>query len=197
MARILTVGTVTLDLVFGLQHHPDADEEIRADSLRTARGGNAANGAVVLAQLGHQLEFLGALADAPETYVISQDFACYGVDFSHCPSLPGRPPTSSIYLAGDTRSIVHYRNLPELSFDDFKKVPLQAFDWVHFEGRNIEAVTAMMRYVRETRPGLPISLELEKSRDGIASLFGLADLLVCTRYFAKQMQHAEPQGFLQ
>ncbi|HEY8118223.1 MAG TPA: PfkB family carbohydrate kinase [Methylophilaceae bacterium] len=196
MARILTVGTVTLDLVFGLQHHPDADEEMRAESLRTARGGNAANSAVVLAQLGHQLEFLGTLADAPETSVISQDFAHYGVDFSHCPCLPGRPPTSSIYLAGDTRSIVHYRDLPELSFDDFKKALLQAFDWVHFEGRNIEAVTAMMLYVREARPGLPISLELEKPRDGIASLFGLADLLICSRHFARHMQHVEPHDFL-
>ena len=29
MSRILLVGTATLDLVFELDHHPEADEEMR------------------------------------------------------------------------------------------------------------------------------------------------------------------------
>ena len=39
MSHILLVGTVTLDLVFGLEHYPQPDEEMRASSLRTCRGG--------------------------------------------------------------------------------------------------------------------------------------------------------------
>ena len=49
MAHVLLVGTATLDLVFALDHHPAADEEMRAQRLRICRGGNAANSAVVLA----------------------------------------------------------------------------------------------------------------------------------------------------
>jgi len=181
MARILLVGTVTLDLVFGLEHHPQADEEMRAASLRTCRGGNAANSAVVLAQLGHQAEFLGVLADAPETAVIEQDFANYGVVYGHCPRLAGRPPTSSIYLSGATRSIVHYRDLPELEAEHFMVLDLGAYDWLHFEGRNVAALARMLAYARENFPDLPISLELEKPRDGIETLFNQADWLRCTR----------------
>lgn len=196
MAGILLVGTATLDLVFGLSHHPHADDEMRAQSLRTVRGGNAANSAVVLSQLGHAAEFLGVLAAAPETSVIAEDFERHGVAFTHCPRLPGKPPTSSIYLSGDTRSIVHYRDFPELSAQAIEAVDLKGCDWVHFEGRNIAATQAMMEHVRSLRPDLPMSLELEKPREGIAALFGLADLLICSSGFAKHSDSAKPDEFL-
>ena len=195
MARILLVGTATLDLVFGVDHFPHADEEIRAQSLRVTRGGNAANSAVVLSQMGHQVEFLGVLADAAETTVITEDFARYGVVYKNCPRLPGKPPTSSIYLTGDTRSIVHYRDLPDLSSEAIRAVDIQGCDWVHFEGRNVEAVEAMMRHVRDFCPGLPISLELEKPREGLAALYCLADMLICSRNFARHIS-ADREDFL-
>ena len=184
MARILLVGTATLDLVFGLDHHPDADEEMRAQSLRICRGGNAANTAVVLSRLGHQVEFLGVLADAPETTVIERDFAAHGVAFAHCPRMSGRPPTSSIYLNAGSRSIVHYRDLPELNASTFLSFDLAGYDWLHFEGRNVEALSEMLAHARSRHPYLPISLELEKPRSGIEALFGQADLLLCSRGFA-------------
>ena len=196
MASILLLGTATLDLVFGLSHYPHADEEMRAESFCTVRGGNAANSAVVLSQLGHQAEFLGVLAEAPETSVITQDFERYGVGYGHCPRLPGKPPTSSIYLAGDTRSIVHYRDLPELPAAAIEAVDLQGCDWVHFEGRNIPQTQLMMQYVQSRRPDLPVSLELEKPREGIAALFGLADMLICSSGFAQHSGSAEPHDFL-
>lgn len=196
MARILLVGTATLDLVFELDHAPAADEEMRAQSLRTCRGGNAANTAVVLAGLGHAPEFFGVLADAPETAVIERDFAHHGVAFGHCPRLAGRPPTSSIYLAGAKRSIVHFRDLPELAADQFRTLDLGNYDWLHFEGRNVEQVARMMTYARTNFPDLLISLELEKARDGIENLFGMAQLLVCSRGFARHYGFDQPQDFL-
>lgn len=196
MSRILLVGTVTLDLIFGLEHHPQPDEEMRAGSLRICRGGNAANSAVVLSALGHGAEFLGVIADAPESAVIEKDFHQHGVGFSHCPRLPGRAPASSIYLTGTRRSIVHYRDLPELGLDQFKALSLGEYDWLHFEGRNVEQVARMMSHARTFFPALPISLELEKYRDGIEALFGAAQLLLCSRGFAQHYGFHAPQDFL-
>lgn len=196
MARILLVGTATLDLVFGLDHHPDSDEEMRAQSLRICRGGNAANTAVVLSRLGHRVEFLGVLADAPETAVIERDFVAHEVAFTHCPRLPGRPPTSSIYLNAGSRSIVHYRDLPELNAATFLAIDLAGYDWLHFEGRNVEGLSEMLAHVRSRYPYLPISLELEKPRTGIETLFGQANLLLCSRGFAVHYGYAMPQDFL-
>jgi ketohexokinase len=197
MARILLVGTVTLDLVFGLDHHPEADEEMRAQSLRICRGGNAANSAVVLSRLGHQAEFLGVLAEALETAVIERDFVAHGVAYQHCPQLPGRPPTSSIYLSAGNRSIVHYRDLPELAAEYLQGIDLGDYDWLHFEGRNVAALRSMLAHARSRYPSLPISLELEKPRPEIETVFDEADLLLCSRGFAEHYGYDDPGAFLQ
>lgn len=196
MARILLVGTATLDLVFGLDHHPGPDEEMRAHSLRTCRGGNAANTAVVLSRLGHEAEFFGALADAPESAVIERDFDRHGVVYASCPRLPGRPPTSSIYLDGPNRSIVHYRDLPELSLQHFHEIDPGAFDVIHFECRNVEVLQRVMADMRDRFPGVRISLELEKPRPGMEVLFDSPDLLICSRGFALYHGYAAPDDFL-
>lgn len=196
MARILLVGTATLDLVFDLAHHPHPDEEMRARGLRTCRGGNAANSAVVLARLGHAPDFLGVLAEAPETAVIERDFSAHGVGFDHCPRLPGRPPTSSIYLSGGGRSIVHYRDLPELEARHFAALDLAGYDWLHFEGRNVDELARMLEHVHRHHPRLPVSLELEKPRDGIEALLDKAGLLLCSRGYARHHGYDDPAGFL-
>lgn len=167
MAQILLVGTATLDIVFTLAEYPGEDEEVRAQGLRLCRGGNAANSAVVLAQLGHRCDFFGVLAEAPETAVIERDFDTYGVGHTLCPKVAGRPPTSSIQLTPSSRTIVHYRDLPELAATQFRQVDLTSYDWLHFECRNVPELQKMLLWVREERAGVPISLELEKPREGM------------------------------
>lgn len=196
MAHILLAGTATLDIVFTLDRYPSEDDEVRARELRVCRGGNAANSAVVLAQLGHRCSFAGVLADAPETAVIEQDFSRHGIDFACCPRLPGRPPTSSIQLAAASRTIVHYRDLPELTAAQFAAIDLAPFDWIHFEGRNVPELLKMLARVRAMRPELAISLELEKPRAGIEAALDRPDVLICSRGYARYCGHEEPQGFL-
>ncbi|MDR2220826.1 MAG: PfkB family carbohydrate kinase [Methylobacillus sp.] len=196
MARILLVGTATLDLVFELDHSPDADEEMRAQSLRICRGGNAANTAVVLSQLGHEVEFFGTLADAAETSVITHDFHVHGVAYAACPRLAGRPPTSSIYLSGANRSIVHYRDLPELTLEHFQIIDPAVWDIVHFECRNVAVIAQAIQQFRERAPATRISLEIEKPREGMEVLYSLADMLIYSRNFALHSRFTEPVAFL-
>jgi ketohexokinase len=196
MARILTVGTATLDLVFGLDHAPHADEEMRAQSLRVCRGGNAGNTAVVLRRLGHQVEFLGTLADAPETATIICDFESHGVVFSRCPRLPGRAPTSSIYLTQGARSIVHYRDLPELDLDTLLAMDGCAYDWLHFEGRNVRVLAEALSSIGRQAPDATISLELEKVRPDIETLVPFARVLLCSKGYAMGLGCADPRDFI-
>lgn len=196
MARILLVGTATLDLVFELDHHPGADEEMRAQMLRACRGGNAANTAVVLSRLGHQAEFFGTLARSAETAVIESDFRAHGVAFDHCPRLVGLPPTSSIYLSGASRSIVHYRDLPELSLEHFEAIDPSCYDLVHFECRNVPMVEQAMRAFRAQAPTVKLSVEFEKPRAGMESLCSLPDVAICSRGLALHYGYAQPEEFL-
>lgn len=196
MANVLLVGIATLDIIYSLDHYPQEDAEVRAQGLRMSRGGNAANTAVVLSQLGHQCTFLGIMADAPETAIIEQDFNNHGVDYSHCPHLSGRPPTSSIYITKAGRTIVHYRDLPEMAAQHFTSMDLNAFDWIHFEGRNVAELGKMLAHVRQLRPELPVSLELEKPREGIESLLGYPDFLICSQGYTRNYGQDNPEDFL-
>src|SRR3546814_14768317 len=89
-----------------------------------------------------------------------------------------------------------YRNLPELPAKHIESVNLPGFYCVYFEVRNVDEVGRIMYYALNHKPGLFVSLELEKSRDNIDALYPLADLIICSRHFAEQMGHNDPQGFL-
>lgn len=197
MARILGVGIATLDWVFEVDHYPHENEEMRAQALRVARGGNASNSLVMLAQLGHQCDWAGVIAESPESQLIRDDLARFGVSTAHCVARPGQPPTSSILLSpSGARTIVHYRDLPEFGHADFERIDLAAFDWLHFEGRNIPELEKMLRRARATRPELKISLEVEKSRDILETVRRVPNVLIFSRAFAQQRGFDDPLAFL-
>lgn len=108
-------------------------------------------------------------------------------------------PTSFITLnqSNRSRTIVHYRDLPEFSLTSFKKIDLACFDWVHFEGRNIHETYQMLQYVRRHFPQLTVSLEVEKPRIGIEKLLMEVDVLLFSQTFAKAQGYMDAFRFLQ
>lgn len=188
MAHILATGIATLDIVNTLDGYPAEDAEVRARAQRVSRGGNATNTLVVLSQLGQRTSWAGVWVEEPDARHIRADLEHHGVDMRHCRQLEsGKVPTSYITLnaRNGSRTIVHYRDLPEFSADDFARVDLAAFDWLHFEGRNVLETAAMLEYARASAPHLPRSLEVEKPRPGIEALFPLADVLLFSPVYAR------------
>jgi ketohexokinase len=106
-------------------------------------------------------------------------------------------PHSCILLSRATgsRTIVHYRDLPEYPASAFASLDLTPFRWIHFEGRAVEELGAMLERARGS--GATVSLEVEKPREGIESLFGLPDLLLFSRVYARSRGFDDPQRFLQ
>lgn len=189
MSNILIVGIATLDIINITDHYPHEDEEIRALSQRIVCGGNAANTASVMAQYGHNIEFAGTLADEPYGHMIQQQLTARHVATDYCHFVDdAKAPTSYVTLnqKSGSRTIVHYRDLPEYDYEYFKRIPLEAFDWFHFEGRNVPEVKLMLREARQRHAASPISLEIEKQREGIDSLLPLADILLFSRAFATE-----------
>lgn len=200
MPRILAIGIATLDIVNVVPEYPPEDSEVRALSQRVSRGGNATNTLVVLSQLGHRCSWGGLLAEDADSAPILADLQAHAIDLRHCRSLSdGKNPVSYILLsqAAGTRSIVHYRDLPEFDDADFAHIDLTGFDWLHFEGRNVDATRRMLERARRQRPDLPVSLEIEKPRPGIEDLFGLADLLLFSRAYAAAKGYADAAALLE
>jgi ketohexokinase len=187
---VLGVGIATWDIVNLVAEYPPEDAEIRALGQRVARGGNGANTLDVLTQLGRRCAWVGVLANDAGAGLISADLACRGIDHRHARRVDGGvTPTSYITLSRATgsRTIVHHRDLPELTAADFGRVPLDGWSWVHFEGRNPAETARMIERVRRERPGLPISVEIEKPRDGIEALFTGADMVIFARAYVQAL----------
>jgi ketohexokinase len=185
--HVLGVGVATLDLINTVATYPPEDAEVRAQAQRRACGGNCANTLTVLADLGHACTWSGTLANDAAAGFVRAHLEGLGIDCTQTQVYRGRrTPTSfiTLSLATGSRTIVHYRDLPELDAAAFARVPLGGLDWIHFEGRNPSETALMLRQVRRDASALPISLELEKPRPGIESLLDGPDLLLIARGFA-------------
>lgn len=171
--RVLVVGIAAHDIVLEVAAWPAEDAEVRALARRERRGGNAANTLAILAELGHRGAFAGTLAEDAGGARIRADLQARGIDLRPARCVPGgSTPTSYILLSRATgsRTICHFRDLPELAAEDFAAIPLAEWDWLHFEGRNPAATSAMIARAQQVRPDLPISIEFEKPRPGIERL---------------------------
>ncbi|MCG6939624.1 MAG: PfkB family carbohydrate kinase [Thiohalocapsa sp.] len=186
---VLGVGIAALDIVNLVAAYPAEDAEVRALGQRIARGGNCANTLDVLAQLGRRCAWVGVLAGDQGADFIAVDLDRRGIDRRHAARVPGgATPTSYITLSRATgsRTIVHHRDLPELTATDFDAVPLADCAWVHFEGRNPAETARMIARVRRERPDVPVSVEIEKPRPGgIEALFRGADVLIFARAYVQ------------
>lgn len=197
---VLGVGIAVLDLVNEVAVYPAEDDEVRALALRRVRGGNVTNSLAVLSRLGHGCRWVGTLGDDPAADLILADLAGHGIEVRDAVRVPGgTTPTSSILLsrAGGSRTIVHFRDLPELSADDFGRVSLDGLAWVHFEGRNPQETARMIRRVREEAPDVPISVELEKRRPGVEALLTGPQVLLASRAFARAGGFEDAGDFLE
>ncbi|AGA90954.1 sugar kinase, ribokinase [Thioflavicoccus mobilis 8321] len=199
LGAVLGVGIATLDIVNEVATYPAEDAEVRAQAQRRVRGGNVTNSLVVLAQLGHRCRWVGTLGEDAAAEAIIADLARYQVATDDAVRVAGgTTPTSYIALsrASGSRTIVHFRDLPELDAAAFERVALDGVGWVHFEGRNPPETRRMIERVRAEYPAMPISLELEKPRPGLDSLLDGPQVLLASRAFAAASGFRDPAAFL-
>lgn len=198
MYKILGVGVATLDIINTVEHYPREDEEVRALSHTIQRGGNVSNTLCVLSQFKHGSSWAGVIADDAYASVIRHDFKVNHVAINLSVCIPNTvSPVSHIVLSAKTakRTIVHYRDLPEFSYSNFSSIPLADFDWIHFEGRNIDQTLLMLRSL-PLDSAITVSVEIEKPRDNIHALFEYADVIMFSRAYVLHQGYESPEAFL-
>uniref|UniRef100_A0A8C1XM35 Ketohexokinase n=1 Tax=Cyprinus carpio TaxID=7962 RepID=A0A8C1XM35_CYPCA len=194
--KILSIGLVCLDIINVVDKYPEEDTDTRCLSQRWQRGGNASNTCTVLSLLGAPCAFMGSLAPGPVADFILNDFQMYKIDISlllehaEC-SFPASVVISSVTTG--SRTILHMnRNLPDVSVEDFSKVDLSHYKWIHWEGRNADEQVKMIERVREhnskqeEKNRITISVEIEKTREPLYQLFPLGDLVFVSKDVAQQ-----------
>ncbi|XP_075391798.1 ketohexokinase isoform X3 [Tenrec ecaudatus] len=85
------------------------------------------------------------------------------------------------------------KNLPDVSAEDFEKVDLTRFKWIHIEGRNASEQVKMLQRIDHHNAGQPpeqkvrVSVEVEKPREEIFQLFGYGDVVFVSKDVAKHL----------
>lgn len=200
MAHFLVLGVAALDIINETDGFPCEDSEVRALAQRSQPGGNAANTATVLSQLGHRCSLAACLAPDTDGVRLAATLESSGIELGYAyRAAEGRTPCSYITLnrRNGSRTIVHYRDLPEYPVESFANIDATRFDWIHFEGREVSVLRPMLERARGQLVDQPISLEVEKPRAGIEALVELCDIAIFSAHYARSQGFDQPMRFLE
>eukprot|EP00924_Labyrinthula_sp_SR-Ha-C_P016008 maker-scaffold_4-snap-gene-16.8-mRNA-1 protein AED:0.00 eAED:0.00 QI:102/1/1/1/0/0/3/422/308 len=192
--KFFVVGICCVDKISIVENFPQEDQEIRALSRISQLGGNGCNQAKVLAKLNENtVHFMYSCSSEISLSEMVRNFGIFPVEVEKA----GIQPESHILVSRKTgsRTIIHYRDLPELSFEDFK-ISLSNFNYreeqvcFHFEGRNVIETKKMLTYLKDQKKSLKkqfISIEVEKERgkgeDSVLNLVSFGDIIFFSKDF--------------
>eukprot|EP01135_Chromosphaera_perkinsii_P003581 Nk52_evm39s248 gene=Nk52_evmTU39s248 len=196
---ILVIGIACYDVINYVHTYPKEDIKCRICEQEKRVGGNATNVArhlVTFAQEEDKIEgkkkqlsdslnvdLCVSLGDGMLSKLLVEQLTAnigaslslkYSVEVSGCDI-----PTSYVTAALDTgsRTICHLRNIPELSEKELlNAVQAQEWDWIHFEGRNVDGIKSIAAHMKSIVKGCPrvsVEIETESNRKGIFDLLRL------------------------
>ncbi|XP_069829387.1 ketohexokinase isoform X2 [Dendropsophus ebraccatus] len=97
-----------------------------------------------------------------------------------------------VNISNGSRTVTLYdTNLPDVTADDFKRVDLTQYKWIHWEGRNVDEQIKMIQRVNEYNKDCPtdqritISVEIEKERDDLYQLFQYGEVVFVSKDVAR------------
>ena len=155
--RILVAGVAVLDFVFHVDEMPREAVKYRANAATISGGGNAANAAAAIARLGGAASLATRLGDDEVADLIEAGLRREGIDTGPTRRFPGHHSAfSSVFVAGDERQIVSFRDwdMPrEAVFDAI------GYDAALADTRWAEGAAALMRAKRAA--GKPAVIDVE------------------------------------
>ncbi|XP_063039911.1 ketohexokinase isoform X3 [Engraulis encrasicolus] len=126
---------------------------------------------------------------------IAGDFKRRGVDMSGVSwQQVGVTPCACCVVcpaSGSRTVVLSDTNLPDVSAEDFCKVDLRQYKWIHWEGRNAEEQVKMIQRVEQfnqsaaEKERITISVEIEKTREPLYHLFTYGDVVFVSKDVAK------------
>jgi len=192
--KVLCVGLCCLDIVMVCESYPKEDSDQRCLSHQWQRGGNASNNATIFAEFEVPCEILGTMSTDIGGQFMKNDFSLHNISCENCHFYDDfESPTSVVWINSQngSRTIVHSnKDMPEITFEDFKVLNLENYSWIHFECRpNYENIKTIIEHIRtwnsnEANNQIRISIEIEKPKTESLEMLGLGDVVFISKDFA-------------
>lgn len=134
--RITVLGSLNMDLVSYVPHHPQPGETLTSSHFNTSAGGKGANQAVACAKLSRTSRLtepsadvcmIGAVGDDPYGPALSDSIASYGVDVSGVIVREGGKTGVAVIIVDEPTGQNRIMFSPESNYslrpDDFRQLP--------------------------------------------------------------------------
>ncbi|MGC2568221.1 MAG: PfkB family carbohydrate kinase, partial [Mycobacterium sp.] len=106
MTRVCVVGSVNMDISFGVDTLPRPGETALAESVCTTPGGKGANQAVAAARAGAHVQFVGAVGDDPAAAQLREHLNTNDVGTDGLITVPGRSGNAVIIVDSAGENII-------------------------------------------------------------------------------------------
>jgi len=106
MARVCVVGSVNMDLTFGVDAIPRPGETVLASSLSYAPGGKGGNQAVAAARAGARVQFAGAVGDDAAAEQLRAHLLANGVGLDGTVAIRGASGTAIIVVDANAENAI-------------------------------------------------------------------------------------------
>jgi sulfofructose kinase len=182
---VLCVGHACYDLVFGVDHHPDADEKAFAGNFTSCGGGPAANAAVTVSRLGLKSAFAGYLGSDFFGRQHLEEFSREKVNTDLIVRGDSPTPLSAILVKPDgRRTVVNYKGATaplDAASIDFSECRTQV---ILFDGHEPEVSLALMEAIKGR--GISTVLDAGSVHRGSLKLLEQVDYAVVSEKFARE-----------
>ncbi|XP_017059459.1 ketohexokinase [Drosophila ficusphila] len=192
---VMCVGTTTIDFISTINAFPVGTHNV-ATAGYWMRGGNASTNCTVLSNLGVEVEFFGMLSNLSMYQLLVNDLKARDIIVENCPTCAQDAPFSSVILSKSPRArttIVCNSNFPHVGVDDFRKLDLSKYGWIHMRALNFENTLGMIKelaaYNASKEEKIVVSLEFDHNLEEMWPLTEYCDYA----FFSKQL--AQPNGW--
>ncbi|XP_002024020.2 ketohexokinase isoform X2 [Drosophila persimilis] len=201
---VLCTGTTAMDYMSVVRRFPAAGADPCAQCLRGywQRCGSASNNCTVLRRLGVQCEFFGMLSSLQMFRMLADDMRARGIVVENCPTCEQAPPFASVVLAKSprTRNVISCRSaaFPHVSIEDFRRLDLSRYGWMHMPSMSFETTLAMVEDVAAFNAAshadkITVSLELSKDLHEMWPLVDYCDYVIFSKRLAREQGWPTPE----
>ncbi|XP_034481434.1 ketohexokinase [Drosophila innubila] len=188
--KVLCVGGAVIDCISIVRKFPKVMMPERSIKGFWQKGGHAVNTATVLKNLGINVELFVLLSNNPMFRLLLDDMRFRGIEIDNCPRCEDTPPFSSVILSklSKTCTITNCTSsFPYVTLEDFQKLDLSKYGWIHFRGSKPEVTVEMMKlvvaYNENHEEKILISMDVNTELNSIWPLTNYCDYV----FFSKQL----------
>jgi sugar/nucleoside kinase (ribokinase family) len=193
---VIGLGLNSVDLVTVVAEFPQVNTKQRLQRFAQLPGGQTATAAAVCARLGWRASYIGRFGDDALGSLSRQSLEAEGVDLSEARTVAGARNQFAVVLV-DARSgerTVLWDRDPGLAIEP-DAVPRDAIRSARMLLVDCHETAAAARAARHAREaGIPVVLDVEKVRPGIADLLERSDAIIAAEAFPSELTGYESPG---